>query len=293
MRVAPDDLLLVPSWAVVLERPRVLLLRDLPRGRGPWSSHQRRLLRTRALAGLHASVWERWGTPRSLADEALPWAPLGTGFARRGGAASAATKGEQKAAKGLSVKDKRLRELLALTLEQTLGNTQKVRMTEGILLDTTMSPKSHKLVQATQEEQGAFAQRVGSCRKAEIDNPVLEPLGPPHAMIFAALVETAAALEACGGENQKSMLKPSENIIACGKAEDAEQLARMCRPQETTQDDQTNVVLAVQMSVDWRCALIDGLRQAGRRRLRGAAPAGRMEEELQEWTEWLEANLIA
>ena len=42
---------------------------------------------------------------------------------------------------------------------------------------------------------------------------------------------------------------------------------------------------------DRRHYLLDGRRQIGVRHLRGSASPGYMEEELQEWTEYLEAQL--
>ena len=191
----------------------------------------------------------------------------------------------------LQVKDKGLRELLLLILKQTLSNTQKVRMIEGALLDTFIFPQSHKLVQKMQEEQEAFVYCVDEYRKEKEKNPMAEPLGPPHALLFAALVETAATIDACGGDNLKKIKQLSDDINVCEKQEDVEQLVRVCRLQKTAQEDHMKIVLAIQNLGDRRFGLIDGLRQCGGRHLRGSAPAGYMEEELQEWTEWMEASV--
>ena len=166
-------------------------------------------------------------------------------------------------------------------------------MIEGILLDTFIFPKNHKLVSKMQEEQELFVLRVDEYRKVKEKNPMTEPLGPPRALPFAALVETAATIDACGGDNLKKIKTLSDDINKCEKAEDVEQLARFCRLQKTAQEDQMKIVLGIQNLGDRRFGLIDGLRQCGGRHLRGSAPAGYMEEELREWTEWMEANLAA
>ena len=75
------------------------------------------------------------------------------------------------------------------------------------------------------------------------------------------------------------------------RLEDAEQFIRVCRITKAAQDDQMKLILGIQTLGERRFPLLDGLRQLGGRHLRGAAPPGYMEEELQEWTDWIESHL--
>ena len=207
---------------------------------------------------------------------------------RRGG--KRRNQGEKKD-KELQTKDKGLRELLLLLLKQVLNNTQKVRMIEGAMLDTFIFPKNHKVMMAIQEEQEAFAERVDQFRKDKDKNPDAPPLGPPHTMLFGALLDVLADTPAVGGSNQEKIKSLREDFNTCEKAEDAEQLIRVCRITKTAQEDQMKLILGIQTLGDRRFSLLDGLRQLGGRHLRGAAPLGYMEEELQDWTEWIESHL--
>ena len=116
-------------------------------------------------------------------------------------------------------------------------------------------------------------------------------MGPPRALLFGALLDVAADTPAVGGASQNNIKKLKDDFNACERDEGAEQLVRVCRIAKMAQEDQVNIILAIQMLGERRHNLIDGLRQAGGRHLRGSAPAGYMEEELQEWTEWLEGHL--
>eukprot|EP00959_Pyramimonas_sp_CCMP1952_P174134 3638686-Pyramimonas_sp.AAC.1 len=64
-----------------------------------------------------------------------------------------------------------------------------------------------------------------------------ETLDPPRALPFAAPVEAAAAVEACGGDRVKKIHSLGQDINSCEKAEDAEQVVCACRLQKTAQED--------------------------------------------------------
>ncbi|CAK0888916.1 unnamed protein product [Prorocentrum cordatum] len=194
-------------------------------------------------------------------------------------------KGDQKATKAIQFKDRGLRELLMLIIKQALKNSQAARMLDGAMLDAIVFPRNRKLAQVTQGEQGASALRVEAFRAGKAGSPNAEPLRTPHTLFFAALVEAAAAMESRGGANMGKTQVPREDINACEREEDAEQLARACRLAKTAQEDQVKMTVAVQTFGAKGHALLDGLRQAGGRHLRGSAPAGYMEEELQDRTE--------
>ncbi|CAK0797299.1 unnamed protein product [Prorocentrum cordatum] len=173
-----------------------------------------------------------------------------------------------------------------------LNNAQKIRLMEAAMLDTFILPKSHAFTVAMQQEQETFAKRVDEYREKRKTQGDLAPLGPPHPLIFGALLEVASKTAAVGGQSQENINQLKDDFNACEKIEDAEQLARVCRLATTAKEDEVKLIMHLASLGEIRHCLLDGLRQVGARHLRGSAPPGYTEEELQEWAEHLEAQLV-
>ncbi|CAK0809922.1 unnamed protein product [Prorocentrum cordatum] len=105
------------------------------------------------------------------------------------------------------------------------------------------------------------------------------------------MLDAPATIPEVVGTNMTAIKKLVEDFNACEKPEDAEQPIRVGRIAKTAQDDQVKLILGIQSLGDRRSPLLGGLRQLGGRHLRGAAPPGYMEENLQEWTDGLEGHV--
>ena len=132
---------------------------------------------------------------------------------------------------------------------------------------------------------------VDDYRTKKEKNPDLQPLGPPHTLIFGALLDVAVETRDVGAASQENLRKLRDDINACEKQEDAEMLIKVCRLAKTAKEDEVNLILHMTSLGERRFCVIDGLKQIGARHLRGSAPPGYMEEELQEWTEYIESQI--
>ena len=192
-------------------------------------------------------------------------------------------------AKKTAVKDQNLAGMMQVVLQSTLMLQQQMRMVMGVLLEVFLLPGELKLVQALLSESKAFAAEAVKRRTGQIASeamsdgtaPPPQPLGPPTCTLALAFLENLH-LEDIGGSNRASIQALAEKYGQASQSEilDLFQELRLTR---TAAGTKFKLQFAITRGEERRQILLAIEAIAGAERKEGSAPAGYLEEEVQEW----------
>jgi len=182
-----------------------------------------------------------------------------------------------------------LKTVLALLAKQTLANAQQIRTISALTIDVSLGPKESPIVTALIDEQEIFAQAAEDNRKFKRGDEEWKDLGPPTASAFVALTDAPLSMDA-GAVNKDNIKAAVDELTQQETPQLAiEQVVGLCRLAKTADPARSKLLLGIKM-FKARASVVEALRQVGFIHMRGAAPPGHMEEEIQDWLEALTAE---
>ena len=203
------------------------------------------------------------------------------------------------AQKKTPIKDDNVNRALATLLQSTLILQQPMRMVVEILLDTFLIPAASKVAVKIIAEQKGFGAEVLRRRAAaqqgegnmEVDGgPKVLPLGPPSCSLALARSDGLAEGD-CGSQRLKAMTEMAAAFAKLSRSELMDVISE-CRLTRTAKPAVMKLQAGICKGYERKALLAALVSVEGFQRCDGSAPAGYLEEELQDWLEVISGKQV-